>query len=95
MDLCLDCGGGGVGAAEKKLIQLDRNPRAVRVALKFKAEEDDANVSTVAKGRRHAQTAAEQLFWVSQWYHSRIEILTLVFRALPPRYSGKRGRNQF
>jgi hypothetical protein len=81
MDLWLDCGGGL--AAEKKLIHLDRKPRAVRVAVKFKTEEE----AVAASGRR--REAAEQLLWVNQWYHSRIEILTLFFRPLPPRYSGK------
>jgi hypothetical protein len=87
MDLWLDCAGGGLAAAEKKLIQLDRSPRAVRVAVKFKTEEEAAKAAAAAGRRREA--AAEQLFWVSQWYHSRIEILTLVFRPLPPRYPGK------
>ena len=84
MDLWLDCG--GATAAEKKLIQLDRRPRAVRVSLKFKTEEEEAKV--VAGGRR--RELSEQLYWVSPWYHSRIEILSLVFRPLPARYSGRR-----
>jgi len=97
LDLWLDQRLASETAADSSnLVHLDRSPRAVRVSLRFKTDEEAA--AAALKGETRAAVHAllgQQLFWVNQWYHSRIEILSLVFRPLPPpRYSGSR-RSKF